>query len=116
MAKIQAVTRRAYSYLEVGMDLVEVDSVILNVAKGRISYGGEDLELTKNEFKIIELLMKNRGKIIPRERIMKVLWDSDYFISENTLTVNINRLRKSLETIGIVDFIKTKKSQGYMIE
>jgi len=72
-------------------------------------------ELTKNEFKIMKILMNSQGNIVNRDTIIEDLWDSDEFISENTLTVNINRLRKKLETIGIHDFIITKKGQGYLI-
>ena len=80
-----------------------------------LSYGEREIELTKNEFKIMLLLMKNNGKTISRERIMRTLWDDDNFISDNTLTVNINRLRARLKDIGLYDFIKTKKGRGYEI-
>ncbi len=116
LVKIQALLRRTYSYGDEKGEIIEVDSAILNINDGTISYNNKSLELTKNEFKILQLLMKNRGKIISRSRIMRALWDEEYFISENTLTVNINRLRKSLEEIGIYNFIITKKSQGYLIE
>lgn len=115
LAKIQALLRRTYSYGDEKGELIEFNSAILNINDGSISYNKEKLELTRNEFKILQLLMKNQGKIVSRERIMRALWDDEYFISENTLTVNINRLRKSLETIGLYDFIVTKKSQGYMV-
>ena len=115
LAKIQALIRRTYSYGQGDSQLIECDGVILDLKDGTIIYNGEKLELTKNEFKILQLLMRNKGKIVPRDKIMRVLWESEYFISENTLTVNVNRLRKKLEDIGLKDFIVTKKSQGYMI-
>ncbi len=115
LAKIQALLRRTYSYGERTDEIIESQGVILNINNGILTYSGINIELTKNEFKILQLLIKNKGKIISRNKIMRVLWESEYFISENTLTVNVNRLRKRLEDIGLKDFIITKKSQGYMI-
>lgn len=115
LAKIQALLRRAYSYGSDDRQIIECDGAILNINDGTLTYNGKDIELTRNEFKILQLLMKNKGKIVTRDRIMRVLWESEYFISENTLTVNVNRLRKRLEELGLKDFIVTKKSQGYMI-
>lgn len=115
LAKIQAVIRRTYSYGENEGLIIECNGAILNINDGTLTYKGMRLELTKNEFKILQLLMRNRGKIISRDRIMRALWESEYFISENTLTVNVNRLRKKLEDAGLENFIVTKKSQGYMI-
>lgn len=115
LAKIQALLRRAYSYGQGDRQIIECDGAILNINDGTLTYNDKDIELTRNEFKILQLLMKNKGKIVTRDRIMRVLWESEYFISENTLTVNVNRLRKRLEELGLKDFIVTKKSQGYMI-
>lgn len=115
LAKIQALLRRAYSYGQGDRQIIECDGAILNINDGTLNYNDKDIELTRNEFKILQLLMKNKGKIVTRDRIMRVLWESEYFISENTLTVNVNRLRKRLEELGLKDFIVTKKSQGYMI-
>ncbi|MBU5438046.1 response regulator transcription factor [Tissierella sp. MSJ-40] len=115
LAKIQAILRRTYSYGENEGQIIECEGAILNINDGTMTYNNEKVELTKNEFRILYLLMKNRGKIMSRTRIMRVLWESEYFISENTLTVNVNRLRKKLEDIGLKNFIITKKSQGYMI-
>ena len=116
LAKIQAILRRAYSYSDELSDIIEVNSAILNISDSTITYGNNSKELTKNEFKILQILMKNNGHIVSRDNLMRFLWDSEYYISENTLTVNINRLRKSLKDIGLIDFIITKKSQGYMIK
>ena len=115
LAKIQALLRRAYSYGQGDRQIIECDGAILIINDGTLTYNDKDIELTRNEFKILQLLMKNKGKIVTRDRIMRVLWESEYFISENTLTVNVNRLRKRLEELGLKDFIVTKKSQGYMI-
>ena len=115
LAKMQALIRRAYSYGQVDEQIIECEGAILNINDGTLTYNGKTIELTKNEFKILQLLMRNRGKIVSRDRIMRVLWESEYFISENTLTVNVNRLRSKLEDIGLKNLIVTKKSQGYMI-
>ncbi|NLY68110.1 MAG: response regulator transcription factor [Tissierellia bacterium] len=115
LAKIQALLRRTYSYGQDEGQIIECDGAILNINDGTLTYKGEKIELTKNEFKILQLLMRNRGKIVSRDRIMRVLWESEYFISQNTLTVNVNRLRNKLGDIGLKDLIVTKKAQGYMI-
>ena len=115
IAKINALLRRAYSYGEQTSDLVECDGVILNLVDNTLLYKDAKIELTKNEFKVLLLLMKARGKTISRERIMRSLWDDDNFINDNTLTVNINRLRTKLGDIGLNDYIVTKKGHGYMI-
>ncbi|OAA94523.1 response regulator transcription factor [Clostridium coskatii] len=115
VTKLHAVLRRTYSYGENLGDVLECRGVILNINDSTLSYNENKIELTKNELKILLLLMKNIGKIISRDRIMRILWDDDTFINDNTLTVNVNRLRKKLENIGIKDFIETKKGQGYVI-
>lgn len=115
IAKISALIRRTYSYGEGAFELLECNRAILNLTYKTLSYNEREIELTKNEFKIMLLLMKNNGKTISRERIMRTLWDDDNFISDNTLTVNINRLRMRLRDIGLYDFIKTKKGRGYEI-
>lgn len=115
IAKINALLRRTYSYGEQISDLVECDGVILNLIENTLLYKEKKIELTKNEFKVMLLLMKNRCKTISRERIMRSLWDDDNFINDNTLTVNINRLRVRLGDIGLIDYIITKKGYGYMI-
>ncbi|NLY77460.1 MAG: response regulator transcription factor [Tissierellia bacterium] len=115
LAKMQALLRRTYSYGQHEGQIIECKGAIININDGTLTYDGESIELTKNEFKILQLLMRNKGKIVSRDKIMRVLWESEYFISENTLTVNVNRLRNKLEEIGLKDLIVTKKSQGYMI-
>ncbi|MBU3877986.1 response regulator transcription factor [Faecalicatena sp. AGMB00832] len=114
-AKIQALLRRTYSF-QGQLSVLEYRGVILNLNDASVVYQDQKLELTKNDFKILQLLMENAGKIVKRERIMERLWESDEFIDDNTLTVNITRLRKKLEGINVRDFIVTKKGIGYLIE
>lgn len=116
IAKINALLRRAYSYyVETGLDIIEYSGAVLNLKDSTFTYKNSNAEFTKNEFKIIYILMKNHGTIISREQLMKELWEDENFIDDNTLTVNINRLRKKLNEVGLKDFIETKKSQGYII-
>lgn len=113
-AKIQAVLRRAYAYSEQASYL-EYKDVLFNALDGTVTYRGAKLDLTKNEIRIMQLLFENLGKTVSRELIMKRLWDDDCFIDDNTLTVNVNRLRKKLEEASITDLIRTKKGLGYII-
>lgn len=114
VAKVQALLRRAYDYRPETNQLLHKEAV-LNLNDASLTYQNEKIELTKNEFRILEILMKNKNEVISRERIMKKLWDNDSFIDDNTLTVNLNRLRRKLEGNGLVDFIETKKGLGYII-
>ena len=114
IAKIQAVLRRTYAYYR-EIQTLEVKSVLLDLKDAAVSYRDNKGELTKNEYKILRLLMEKKNNIISREEIMKNLWDSDSFIDDNTLTVNVNRLRKKLEDMGLTDFIMTKKGMGYIV-
>lgn len=116
VAKIQAILRRTYSYnSDLKSDVIKFKDVMLNIVESKVYFKGEKTELTKNELKIMNILMENQEKIVSREEIIEELWDTDEFISDNTLTVNVNRLRKKLEAIGLSDFIETKKGQGYII-
>ncbi|OPJ58298.1 response regulator transcription factor [Clostridium oryzae] len=115
IAKVNALLRRTYSYSDETSELIECDGVILNLTDSSIFYKEQKLQLTKHEFKVLLVLMKDKGKVISRERIMRVLWDDDNFINDNTLTVNINRLRMKLKGIGLEDYIVTKKGLGYVI-
>ncbi|MCY6485805.1 response regulator transcription factor [Clostridium aestuarii] len=115
MAKVNAILRRTYSYSNVETDVIEHDGAVLNLKDSNLIYNEKKLELTKNEFKIIYLLMKNSGKVVSRDKIMRSLWEDESFVDDNTLTVNINRLRKKLAGIGLSEFIETKKGQGYII-
>lgn len=115
MAKVSAVLRRTYSYTDNRADLLEHNGAILNLKDYSLLYKEQKIELTKNEFKILYLLIKNSGIIVSRDRIMRSLWEDESFVDDNTLTVNINRLRKKLNDMGLDDFISTKKGQGYMV-
>ena len=114
-AKIGAMLRRSYSFSG-RMSALEHKGAILNMVDDTVTYNGEKIELSKNEAQIMTLLMENAGSIVSRDLIMMQLWDSDNFIDDNTLTVNITRIRKKLKDIGLDDFIKTKKGRGYIVE
>ena len=114
-AKIGVMLRRSYSFSG-QMSALEHKGAILNMVDDTVTYNGEKIELSKNEAQIMTLLMENAGSIVSRDLIMMQLWDSDNFIDDNTLTVNITRIRKKLKDIGLDDFIKTKKGRGYIVE
>lgn len=96
-------------------DLIKYNGVILYPSKSIVKYNDNEAELTKNEFRILSVLLHNKNQIVSRDELMDVLWQSDEFVDDNTLTVNVNRLRKKLEEIGAVNFISTKRGQGYLI-
>lgn len=114
VAKIRALLRRAYDFA--GSDVVEHNGVQLSLSDASLIYGGDKIELTKNEFRILQTLMENSGKIVSREKLMSRLWETDCYIDENALSVNISRLRKKLENAGLCDFIRTKSGLGYIVE
>lgn len=114
VAKVQALLRRTYDFAE-SVPVIEHHGALLNTEEGSLSYNGEKIALSKNEFRILLVLMKNKGKITSREKLMEALWQTDSFVDENALTVNIGRLRKKLEAAGLADFIETKFGQGYVI-
>ncbi len=113
-AKVQAMLRRTYAFRE-QTNIMECQGAILNLTDASLLVNGEKLELTKNEFKILQLLFENAGQTVSREAIMKRLWDNDCFVDDNTLTVNMTRLRKKLEGAGADLPIQTKKGLGYQI-
>jgi DNA-binding response OmpR family regulator len=115
MAKINALLRRAYNYTNVFSNIIEHNGLVLNLRDSTVILKDRKLELTKNEFKILYTLMKDKGSIVSRDRIMRALWEDESFVDDNTLTVNITRLRKKLENLGLDDYIQTKKGQGYVI-
>ncbi len=115
IAKVQALLRRSYDYAAGTPELLSHRDLTLNTGDGTVFYNGQRIELTKNEHKILALLLSKKGKIVSRERLMQLLWDNDEFVNDNTLTVNINRLRIKLADMGLNDFITTKKGQGYLI-
>ena len=114
-AKVQALLRRTYSYRG-SASLMEYRGCILNLADATVTYQNRKTDLTKNEFKIFQCLLENAGKIVTRDEIIARLWESDAFIDENTLTVNVARLRKKLAQIGLEEAVVTKKGIGYMVE
>lgn len=114
VAKIQAILRRTYDFSS-AVAVIEHKGAMLNTEDGTLIYNNEKIPLTKNEYIIILCLMKNKGKIISREKLMQQLWETDSFVDENTLTVNVSRLRKKLEAAGLPDFIETKFGVGYII-
>ncbi len=115
LAKIQAILRRTYD-MPNGISILEHKGIILNLNDFTLSYRDKSIELTKNEFRILETLLVNKGKIVSRDTLMMKLWQDDNYVEENTLTVNVTRLRKKLEDLGIDDFIKTKVGCGYIVE
>ena len=112
--KIQAMLRRSYDFAGTG-SMFERKGAILNLNETTLTYQEQKIELTKNEFRILEILMENKEKVVSRETLMTKLWESDNYVDENTLSVNVNRLRKKLEALGLEEFILTKKGIGYRL-
>lgn len=115
LAKIQALLRRSYDFAPT-TNVLSHKGALLNLNDHTLSFHGDDIPLTKNEYRILSCLMEKRGTVISREKLMERLWETDQFVDENTLTVNINRLRKKLEGVGLTHFITTKFGVGYLIE
>ena len=113
-AKIQALLRRSYAF-KGPTNVVMYKDVILDLTDASLMVGDTKVDLTKNEFKIMQALMEKQGGCVTREEIMKRLWDNDCFVDDNTLTVNVTRIRRKLEAIGKGDFIQTKKGLGYLL-
>ena len=114
LAKIGSLLRRT-NMQEVN-DKIDVKDFILNTSNNTIEKNGKIIELTKNEYKILKFLVQNRGKIVSREDIMECLWESESFIDDNTLTVNITRLRNKLEELELKELLETKRGQGYILK
>ena len=114
VAKVQAILRRTYSFGK-SSNILEHKGAVLNLGSGSLTVGEESLELTRNELKILQILFEHNGKAVSRDAIMTKLWENDSFVDVNTLTVNMTRLRKKLEGIGLRNFIVTKKGMGYMV-
>ena len=114
-AKVQAMLRRTYDFSGES-NLIEHKGMVFDGGSGMVTYAGARMELTKNEMRILQELLEQKGKIVTRERLMERLWESDNFIDDNTLTVNVARLRKKLEEMGICDMIKTRKGIGYVVD
>lgn len=114
-AKIQALLRRTYDFAGQS-DLIEHKGAVLNKSDASLAFGGERIDLTKNEYRILLTLLERKGQIVTRDYLMERLWETDSFVDENTLTVNVTRLRKKLENAGLDGFITTKKGIGYIAE
>lgn len=112
LARIASIIRRTYNK---DIELFEYKDLKYNLSQSEAEFNGKKIELTKNESKILYVFMKNQQKIVSRDKIMKELWQSDEFVDDNTLTVNINRLRKKLEEIGATNYLQTKRGQGYIL-
>lgn len=114
-AKVNAMMRRSYAYRG-SVEILRAGEVSLNLADAALHYQEQQLELTKNEFKIMKMLMENAGSLVSRDRLIARLWDDGDFIDDNTLTVNVTRIRKKLKSMGVEDFIQTKKGIGYKVK
>ena len=113
-AKIQALLRRAYDFG--AAPLLECRGAVLDTGDNTLRYEGQSLELSRNEYRILQVLLEQKGRTVSRDTLMQKLWETDSFVDENTLTVNMARLRRKLEGVGLTDFIRTKKGMGYLIE
>lgn len=114
MAKVQAMLRRTYDFAS-AVPILEHRGALLNTGDNTLTYHEEKIPLTKNEYRILLILLQNKGRVVSREKIMEQLWESDSFVDENTLSVNVNRLRRKLDAAGLPDFIATKFGVGYVV-
>lgn len=115
MAKVNALLRRAYDFTG-AVTIFQHKGAMLNTADNTLTFEGKDIPLSKNEYRILLTLMENKGNVVSRERLMEKLWQTDSFVDENTLTVNVGRLRKKLDAAGLTDFIETKFGVGYIVK
>jgi DNA-binding response OmpR family regulator len=114
IAKVQALLRRTYDFGQAA-PVLEASGAVLSTGDNTLTYNGRKIDLSKNEYRILYTLMQNKGKVVSREKLMEALWETDSFVDENTLTVNVGRLRKKLDALGLHDFIVTKFGVGYML-
>lgn len=115
LAKVQALLRRSYDF-QGQTAILEHRGAMLNLSDATLTYQGRKIDLTKNDFRILQMLMENKGSTVSRDAIMKRLWENDSFVDDNTLTVNVTRLRRKLDEAGLSGFIITKKGLGYLVE
>lgn len=115
IAKIQALLRRTYDFGG-SAPVLEHRGALLNTGDNTLSYRGQKLTLSRNEYRILHILMESKGRTVSRERLMEQLWETDSFVDENTLSVNVNRLRRRLDALGLEGFIATRFGVGYVIE
>jgi DNA-binding response OmpR family regulator len=116
VAKVKALLRRNYSYQDEESMQLTYQDLKLNVTNSMVEYKGQSTELTRNEFIILQLMMRKIGKIVSRDDLMQALWNEEQFVDDNTLTVNVNRLRRKVASLGLNNFIVTRKGMGYIIE
>ncbi len=114
MAKLQAILRRTYDFSSQA-ETLEHQGAVLNLSDASLTYQGERIELTRNEYRILQTLLERKGQVVSRDTLMQRLWETDSFVDENTLTVNVTRLRRKLADAGLTDFIVTRKGMGYLI-
>ncbi|MFV0560163.1 MAG: two-component system response regulator SapR [Enterococcus sp.] len=115
IAKINALLRRSYNYTELTSETMTHNGIVLNIDNSSMKIKDEVIDLSKNEYRLLYILMKQHGKILTREKLLRALWDDERFVDDNTLTVNINRLRRKIEQAGIEGYIETKVGQGYIV-
>ncbi|MBQ2155979.1 MAG: response regulator transcription factor [Clostridiales bacterium] len=115
IAKVTALLRRTYDFSQASATL-EVAGAVLNTNNNTLTYNGTEIDLARNEYRILLTLVQNKNKVVSREKLMEALWETDCYVDANTLTVNVGRLRKTLEGIGLKDLIKTKFGVGYILE
>ena len=115
IAKVTALLRRTYDFSQASATL-EVAGAVLNTNNNTLTYNGTEIDLARNEYRILLTLVQNKNKVVSREKLMEALWETDCYVDENTLTVKVGRLRKTLEGIGLKDLIKTKFGVGYILE
>lgn len=114
-AKVNALLRRTYNYTENTADTITHNGLTLNMENSSATIGDKQVDLSKNEYQLLHILLKRHGKIVSRDKLLRALWDDERFVDDNTLTVNINRLRRKIADAGLADYIETKVGQGYMI-
>jgi len=115
VAKINALLRRTYDFTKAASDVIEHNGLKLNLSSGSVQIGDDKIDLSKNEYKLLQRLLKDQGTIVTREQLLNFMWDDERFVDDNTLTVNINRLRGKIEKYGLKNYIVTKVGQGYII-
>lgn len=115
IAKINALLRRTYHYQDNGSETLEHAGLTLDLKTGMAQVAGQEINLSKNEYKLLQILMRAHGEIVSRSHLLKDLWQDERFVDDNTLTVNINRLRKKIAEAGLPDYIQTKVGQGYIV-
>ncbi|MFC6170198.1 response regulator transcription factor [Loigolactobacillus jiayinensis] len=114
-AKINALLRRTYNYATASSETLAHNGLLLNLQNGSAQVGTTEIDLSKNEYKLLQYLLRQHGQIVSREKLLRALWADERFVDDNTLTVNINRLRKKIEQAGLTGYIETKIGQGYLV-